>query len=98
MSPKRIQMKRTNGWRKPANTVHVGRPTKWGNPFRIGPDMDARTSVARYRKWLSGKRRLDIDPPTKAEIRAELRGKNLACWCKVGAPCHGDVLLKIANS
>ena len=98
MSPKRIQIKRTKGWRKPANTVYIGRPTKWGNPFRIGPGMDARTSVARYREWLNGKRRLDIDPPRKGDIKAELRGKNLACWCKVGAPCHGDVLLKIANS
>lgn len=28
---------------------------------------------------------------------AELRGKNLACWCKPGAPCHADVLLDLAN-
>ena len=27
----------------------------------------------------------------------ELRGKNLACWCKPGSPCHADVLLEIAN-
>lgn len=27
----------------------------------------------------------------------ELRGKNLACWCKPGTPCHADVLLEIAN-
>ncbi|WP_291655946.1 DUF4326 domain-containing protein [Bosea sp. (in: a-proteobacteria)] len=27
-----------------------------------------------------------------------LRGKNLACWCKVGAPCHADVLLELANA
>jgi len=30
-------------------------------------------------------------------IVAELRGKNLACWCKPGAPCHADVLLELAN-
>ena len=36
-------------------------------------------------------------PPTIDHIRAELRGKPLACWCKAGAPCHGDVLLEIAN-
>ncbi|MCU0783202.1 MAG: DUF4326 domain-containing protein [Verrucomicrobia bacterium] len=28
----------------------------------------------------------------------ELRGKNLACWCKPGTPCHADVLLEIANA
>lgn len=27
----------------------------------------------------------------------ELRGKNLACWCKPGTPCHADVLLRLAN-
>ena len=27
----------------------------------------------------------------------ELRGKNLACWCKPGTPCHTDVLLELAN-
>ena len=29
---------------------------------------------------------------------SELRGKNLACWCKPGAPCHADVLLELANA
>jgi hypothetical protein len=28
----------------------------------------------------------------------ELRGKNLACWCKPGEPCHGHVLLELANA
>lgn len=34
---------------------------------------------------------------TVDEIRAELRGKNLACWCPPGVPCHADVLLELAN-
>ncbi len=32
----RVQLRRTKGWRLPANTVCVTRPHKWGNPFRIG--------------------------------------------------------------
>ena len=36
--------------------------------------------------------------PTHAEIRAELRGKDLACWCPLDSPCHADVLLEIANA
>ena len=28
----------------------------------------------------------------------ELRGKNLACFCKLGTPCHADVLLGLANA
>jgi hypothetical protein len=35
--------------------------------------------------------------PTKDEIVKELGGKNLACWCRPGEPCHADVLLRIAN-
>lgn len=33
---KRIQRKRTSGWRMPENAVYVGRPSKWGNPFKVG--------------------------------------------------------------
>lgn len=32
----------------------------------------------------------------EGQIRAELAGRDLACWCKDG-PCHADVLLQIAN-
>jgi hypothetical protein len=28
---------------------------------------------------------------------SSLRGKNLACWCRAGTPCHADVLLEVAN-
>lgn len=34
-APKRIQRLRTKGWRMPDGAVYVGRPTKWGNPFRV---------------------------------------------------------------
>jgi len=37
------------------------------------------------------------EAPALAEIVAVLKGKNLACWCKPGEPCHADVLLEIAN-
>lgn len=32
-TPKRIQLRRTTGWRMPPNTVSVARPTVFGNPF-----------------------------------------------------------------
>lgn len=34
--PKRIQQRRTKGWRKPDGAVSVARPGRWGNPFRAG--------------------------------------------------------------
>lgn len=32
---KRITRSRKRGWKMPDNTVYVGRPTKWGNPFKL---------------------------------------------------------------
>lgn len=37
--PERIQQKRTKGWRKPENTVVVARPSKWGNPYKVGGEV-----------------------------------------------------------
>lgn len=36
MTLKRIQRKRTKGWKMPENCVYVGRPSRYGNPYRIG--------------------------------------------------------------
>ena len=89
--PKRIQRKRTKGWRMPPNTIYVGRPSKWGNPF------DGVGAVAAYLFYLR-----DDTPSlvkvTKQDVRAELRGKDLCCWCSLDADCHADVLLEIANA
>jgi hypothetical protein len=46
-APKRIQRKRIKGWNMPPNTIYVGRPTKWGNPFRA--KGHARKAVSLYR-------------------------------------------------
>jgi len=35
---KRVQRKRTKGYKLPPNTKYVGRPTKWGNPFKLDPE------------------------------------------------------------
>lgn len=45
MSPQRIQRSRAKGWRMPVGAVYVGRPTIWGNPFRVVMDDDYRWSV-----------------------------------------------------
>jgi hypothetical protein len=37
--PVRIQRRRAAGWRLPEGAVYVGRPTLWGNPFRIVVDQ-----------------------------------------------------------
>lgn len=86
--PKRIQRKRTKGWRMPPNTIYVGRPSKWGNPYDWNTSLNP---VTEYE--------LDIEEGKRSakEIKREFKGKNLACWCPLDQPCHADILLKIAN-
>jgi hypothetical protein len=100
--PQRIQRKRTKGWRMPPNTVSVTRPGRWGNPYRTSlfRDYSPEDVVRDYKRWLAGDPGAKAwagPPPTEEQIRRELRGKNLACYCPVGQACHADVLLEIAN-
>lgn len=90
--PKRIQRKRTKGWKMPPNAVYVGRPTKWGNPHLLKDCPNAQAAVNRFRSYCG-----PDGLPFAKEIKRELRGKDLACWCPLDQPCHADVLLEIAN-
>ena len=109
--PERIQLSRKKGWRKPEGAIVVARPSKWGNPFAIGSDIecgdrlggilihvsDQTHAVLLHAAWIDGE--LDVrgrDAPTAEQIRA-LRGRDLGCWCRLDQPCHADVLLEIAN-
>ena len=95
--PQRIQLKRTKGWRMPPNTVKVARPAFWGNPFVIGAlDPHHRTPMTRDDVMLRFEQ-YARQRPVKNRIIAELRGKNLACFCPLNQPCHADILLSIAN-
>ncbi|MGB0973182.1 MAG: DUF4326 domain-containing protein [Mycobacterium sp.] len=47
MNPKRIQRRRTKGWRMPPGVIYVGRPTKWGNPIRITKEPGRYTPMFR---------------------------------------------------
>ena len=52
--PIRIQRKRTKGWKMPANTVYVGRPSIWANPFVVGRHGDAANCVRLFRLCVCG--------------------------------------------
>lgn len=90
--------------------VNVARPSRWGNPWVVGQIAcscrsagecthnsfrcsDAASAVACYRDWTKSW----TNPRGLLSQLPKLRGKNLACWCKPGAPCHADVLLELAN-
>lgn len=106
--PIRIQRRRTKGWKMPKNTVYVGRPSKWGNPFLIGtPDLingkwkptTSQRAFEKFDEWfnLLWINRVNNLMEGKYPIK-NLKGKNLACWCPLDQFCHADILLKIANS
>jgi hypothetical protein len=110
-APRRFVLSRARGSRRPEGAVSVARPSKWGNPWKAEVVdgvgwccTDTRTglvteatdrrgahdlAVAHYRTWIT---------PQAATVRAELRGKDLCCWCPKDMPCHGDLLLEIAAS
>ena len=98
MIPRRIQRRRVKGFRCPPNTIYVGRPSKWGNPYTIVTIIEDRLfdvttpeeAVRRYRETPAASQLRDA-------ARLELRGKHLSCWCPLTQPCHADVLLKWAN-
>jgi hypothetical protein len=71
------------------DAVYVGRPSKWGNPFSIGPHGTRREVIVRHLMWLETQHDL-------LNSLHELKGKNLICWCAPEA-CHADILLQLAN-
>ena len=70
------------------NSVYIGRPSKWGNPFVIGPDGTREEVIEKYRKYILFSDLIHDIP--------ELVGKDLVCWCSP-APCHGDILVSLAQ-
>jgi hypothetical protein len=67
--------------------VYIGRPSIWGNPFKIGPDGTREEVIAKYWAWIQTK-------PQLMRRLSRLRGKTLGCYCKP-LPCHGDVLVEL---
>ncbi len=102
--PKRIQMRRTKGWRKPAGALYCGRPGLLGNPFAVALHGQ-KEAVDLHRRWLEGSlspqelRSLSLGDLRQRVLQKlpELRGRDLGCWCRLDQPCHVDTLLRLAN-
>ena len=103
-NPIRIQRKRTKGWRMPENTVYVGRGSKYGNPFVVGKDGTRDECIEKFIKYFQPYTHREgsmdeffISLMFYEEVMQDLKGKNLACWCKEGEKCHADYLLNLVN-
>lgn len=68
--------------------VYIGRPSKWGNPWKIGVDGTREDVIRLYERYI-------LDSELIHDI-SDLRGKILGCYCHP-KPCHGDVLVRLAN-
>ena len=75
--------------KRDAYDVYIGRPSIWGNPFEIGRDGTREEVIAKYESYV-------LDKPELMRALENLKGKVLGCWC-APKPCHGDVLVKLAN-
>ena len=65
--------------------------------IRTATEVDPRDGVQRFNGCDNYLGVPYDDRPTLTEIRAALRGRDLACWCPLDQPCHADVLLSLAN-
>ena len=62
----------------------------WQNPFKVDKDGTREQILKKYEEWL-------VQQKDLMSLLHELKGKNLACWCKP-MDCHGDILLRYVNS
>lgn len=84
----------------------------WANPYKVGDwvqiespsiyephhtyvygpgPLSAHVAVLLFRVWVESR------PELTEQIREELAGHDLACWCPLDQPCHADVLIELAN-
>jgi hypothetical protein len=114
--PQRIQRRRTAGWKAPLDPhgrkpIYVGRPSGWANPFKVGEPY---RFVNKYGELMMGvvgsreyavelfKHYLAVRTDLWQQIRDELGGRDLSCWCPLPGPgeedhCHAAVLLRVAR-
>ncbi|KAF0156267.1 MAG: hypothetical protein FD189_1072 [Elusimicrobia bacterium] len=108
MTMKRIRLSRAKGWKLPPNTVNVARPGPFGSPFKVGGYGTAKECVRAHMLLLEGGivdyslsllgAGIDAQIACVEHFRfhwRDLIDKDVACWCKPEAICHGDTLLNL---
>lgn len=80
--------------KKDSYDVYIGRPSEWGNPFKIA--VASRKDIARIHCLEEYWTHIHAQPDLMRKAVEELQGKILGCWCSPRF-CHGHILAKIAN-
>lgn len=98
---------RTTRWGNPFPVALLGRDlaiemfrdlmSGFFDPYKLKHLTDAEFKVV-YDAKLAFERRLNWGVELQSGARHELRGKNLACWCRPDEACHADILLEISNA
>jgi hypothetical protein len=81
----------------PPNSVYIGRPSKHGNRYSSKKGNLNRAECVAFHR-LDIYEQLIKNPKYLLELKQELEGKNLGCWCKQlnrEEPCHGDNFVHI---
>ena len=78
--------------RKHKADLYIGRPTQWGNPFRMKFEDEREWVVAAHMRWLKGIEYQNFEQGKREWILSNLyllEEKILGCYCSP-KPCHGD--------
>ena len=75
----------------PEDAVYVGRPSRWGNPYKETSKKKTREQAIREFQTYA-----ELKDFYEADWLEPLKGKDLVCWCSP-LPCHASILLQMAN-
>ena len=103
--PERIQLIHLYDGLLPVGAIAIYSPSPWQNPFIAGIHGTERECVERYENLMAGYLCWEADNGIAQRISYQymlrniqtIQGKDLACWCPPDRPCHGNVLIKLAN-
>lgn len=70
--------------------VFCGRGSPYGNQFRVGIDGNRKQVIAKHKAWLHS------NPAFMEQVRRELTGKILGCYCKP-KECHCDNYVEVCD-
>ena len=74
--------------------VYVGRPSVYGNPYKVGVDGVRGECVELYRELFY----TDQMKPVRELVERTIKpGTILGCWCSPNK-CHGDVIAEYVNN